>query len=219
LYKLIIFDWDGTIIDSAARIVSSMQAAATDLGHPPLTAEAVRDIIGLGLPEAILTLLPFLSEEQVEQMRERYAYHYVEADQTPTKLFPGVASTLEKLHQQGYILAVATGKSRRGLDRVLADTGLGWLFQITRCADETASKPDPLMLTEILQETGVKASEALMVGDTEYDLGMAQRADMPSVGVSYGVHEVKRLEQYDPRLILHNFTDLAEWLKTGETSV
>ena len=218
-YKLVIFDWDGTIIDSAARIVSSMQSAARDLGLPELTDEAVRDIIGLGLPEAIRILVPGINDDTLEKMRQLYSTYYITDDPTPTELFPGVKQSLESLHAKGYRLAVATGKSRRGLDRVFADTGLGWLFETSRCADETTSKPDPHMLREILQETAVQASDAVMIGDTEYDLGMGVNAGMDVIGVSYGVHHQDRLKVFDPVMIAHRFIELEQWLESQSTVV
>ena len=211
-YKLLIFDWDGTVIDSAARIISSMQRAAAELGLEPLGAEAIRNIIGLGLPEAIRALIPGVDDAGIECMRERYAYYYVSGDDTPAHLFPGARSSLESLHRKGYRLAVATGKNRRGLDRVFAQTGLGSLFELSRCADETTSKPDPHMLHEILQQTGLDASEALLVGDTEYDLEMGHRAGVGTVAVSYGAHHIDRLKPWRPVLEIDNFPELEHWL-------
>lgn len=214
MYKLLIFDWDGTVIDSAGRIVSSMQKAARDLEMPDLTDEAVRNIIGLGLPEAIRALIPGIDESGVERMRERYGYYFLSADDTPTALFEGVRESLHSLHQKGYRLAVATGKSRRGLERGFVETGLGHLFETSRCADETTSKPDPHMLEEILAETGVQPSDALMIGDTEFDLEMGQRAGVDLVAVSYGVHHIERLQAYNPVLEVHQFPELEQWLES-----
>ncbi len=218
MYSLLIFDWDGTIIDSTARIVSCLQQAAKDVGLPDLQAHAAKDIIGLGLPEAIRVLYPDITPEHLEQMRSRYVHYYMHEDKTPTALFPGVKQTLEHLHQQGYRLAVATGKTRAGLAKVMAETGLGWLFEISRCADETASKPNPLMLNEILQETGVDIASAVMIGDTEFDLSMAAQAGMDCMAVSYGAHSLERLQQYKPVLEIHSFSEIGSWLarKTGE---
>jgi len=221
LYKLLIFDWDGTIIDSQERIIASMQAAARDLGHPELHGEAVRNIIGLGLPEAIRELLPEIEADGVEQMRVRYSHHFLEQNDTATPLYPGVEETLKRL-SKGYRLAVATGKSRRGLNRALESSGLGPLFELTRCADETRSKPDPLMLEQILEVSGVAVHEALMIGDTEYDLEMGQRAGMATVAVSYGAHALERLRRLAPALEIHQFPELESWLESlsspGEAS-
>ncbi len=211
LYALVIFDWDGTLIDSADRIVCSMQAAARDLAHPALEPDAVRNIIGLGLPEAIQQLLPGATAETVEAMRERYSHHFLSQDQTPCPLFPGVEVGLRWLRAAGYRLAVATGKSRRGLDRAFRDTGLGPLFEFSRCADETRSKPHPLMLEELLAESGCSASQALMIGDTEYDLEMASNAGVDSVAVTYGVHAPDRLARHGPRQQVGTFGELIGW--------
>ncbi|MFW1678254.1 HAD-IA family hydrolase [Pontibacter sp. JAM-7] len=212
MYKLLIFDWDGTLIDSADRIIASMQAAARDCNVPVPDAEAVRNIIGLGLPEAIRLLIPGIDQVGVEEMRRQYGAHFLEIDQTPMILFPGVRESLERMHQKGVRMAVATGKSRRGLDRGYKQTGLGPLFETSRCADETTSKPDPHMLHEILEETGVAPHEALMIGDTEYDLEMGQRAGTGLVAVSYGAHPLHRLEPYKPVLKVDQFMQLEAWL-------
>lgn len=217
MYKLLIFDWDGTIIDSTARIVACIQAAAKDLGLPHLQDHEAREIIGLGLREAVEALYPGIDESMIEPMKQRYAHHYLEANSTPTELFPGVKRTLESLRESGYQLAVATGKSRLGLDRVMAETGLGWLFETTRCADETVSKPDPLMINEILEELAVKPNEAIMIGDTEFDLGMAVSAGVHTIAVSYGAHHIDRLKQYDPLLEVHNFPEIETWLEGVNT--
>nr|WP_232348987.1 HAD-IA family hydrolase [Neptunomonas qingdaonensis] len=195
-----------------------MQSAARDLDLRHLQDHEAREIIGLGLPEAIQALYPGISSDLLVPMRDRYVYHYMEGDNTPASLFPGVQQTLESLHKKGYRLAVATGKSRHGLDRVLADTGLGWLFEITRCADETTSKPHPHMLEEILIASGISADDAVMIGDTEFDLKMGVKAGMDTIAVSYGAHHINRLKQYNPVLEMHAFPDLEEWLdlKSGE---
>ncbi len=212
MYKLLIFDWDGTIIDSTQRIASSIRASARDLELPVPTWEAAKDIIGLGLPEAIKTLFPNEGDVIIDPVRERYTHYYLEADETPTELFPCVQHTLESLKDKGYHLAVATGKSRAGLEHVFAETGLGALFETSRCADETTSKPDPHMLHELLEETGIPRQQALMIGDTEYDLEMGQRAGMDTVAVSYGAHHLDRLRVLRPVKEIHHFTELETWL-------
>lgn len=217
MYKLLIFDWDGTIIDSASRIVSSMQAAAADCDFPVPTDDAVRNIIGLGLPEAIAVLIPGVDQQGIEQMRQRYGHYYLGEDSTPTPLFAGALHSLESMHKRGMRMAVATGKSRRGLSRAFAETGLAYVFETSRCADETTSKPHPHMLEEILAETGVKAEEAVMIGDTEYDLEMGQRAGMDVIAVSYGAHHLDRLKGYKPVLEVHNFPELEQWLEQQGT--
>lgn len=218
-YPFVIFDWDGTLIDSEARIISSMQAAAVDAQWPGgLTAEAVRNIIGLGLPEAIRELCPGIDDEQLVKVREGYSYHFLEGSNLEMPKFEGVREGLERLKEAGCTLAVATGKSRRGLNRGLGDTGLDDLFTTSRCADETCSKPDPMMLNELLEETGFSVREAVMVGDTEFDLGMAKHAGMDSIAVNYGAHHPDRLTTYHPVLAVDHFIDLVDWILSDDNS-
>lgn len=212
MYDLLIFDWDGTIIDSEASIINSMQSAARDLTLDEPTDASVRNIIGLGLPEAIKMLFSDADNQFVLDLKDRYVHHFLAADPTESRLFPGVRETLNSLSQQGFRLAVATGKSRRGLNRVLEDTKLGALFEVTKCADETASKPDPLMLEEILFLTDIPTKRALMIGDTEYDLEMGQRASMDTAAVSYGAHALERLSKWNPVQEIHAFAELESWL-------
>lgn len=211
-YKLLIFDWDGTLVDSIGRIVAAMHAATDQCGLERCSDEAVKGIIGLALPEAIAVLYPALVLEQAERLRLRYSECYVALDQQPSPLFPGVEHGLLALREQGYRLAVATGKTRRGLQRIL--DALGWqeFFDITRCADETASKPDPRMLHEILEHCGVTAERALMVGDASFDLVMAQRAGMDAVAVGYGAQTLAALSAHDPKLSVSDFMQLSAWL-------
>ena len=173
---MVIFDWDGTLCDSIDQIVAAMQAAAQDVDLSPPPAAAVRDIVGLGLPQAVATLFPRLADGQRLALAEAYARQYVARDGGRVQLFAGALDTLHALRKRGLPLAVATGKSRRGLNRVLADLGLEDFFDATRCADETRSKPHPLMLQQIMAEQGVAAETVVMVGDTEYDLEMACKA-------------------------------------------
>jgi phosphoglycolate phosphatase len=210
--KLIIFDWDGTLIDSAQRIIHCMQQAAHDLELPVPGDEAVRNIIGLGLPEVFDELFGGLDGVQEQRMRARYGHYYLDADDTPVDFFAGVIDGLARLKQSGYRLAVATGKSRMGLDRVFQETATGSLFDHSRCADETRSKPHPLMLEQLLEESGFGVEQAIMVGDTEYDLNMAAQAGMASVGVSYGAHHPDRFKPYQPKLIIDHFSELERWL-------
>ncbi|MCP4596197.1 HAD family hydrolase [Neptuniibacter sp.] len=213
MYKLLIFDWDGTIIDSAARIVSSMQAAAKDCDYPVPSEEQVQNIIGLGMPEAVRALIQGVDDDGIEQMRNRYGHYYLSEDSTPSPLFPGAQHTLESMRKRGMRMAVATGKGRNGLGRAFAQTGLGYIFETSRCADETTSKPHPHMLEEILEETGVSSSEAVMIGDTEYDLEMGKRAGMDVIAVSYGAHHIDRLKGFNPVLEVDNFPELEVWLE------
>ncbi len=171
-YQLIIFDWDGTLADSTGRIVDSMRRAGQELGLPDVPDADIQNIIGLGLPEAIKTVWPDVLPDQMEPMREAYARYFVYDSQIAMNLFNGAESLLDGLSANGRKIAVATGKSRKGLDRILKDLSLSGVFDTTRCADETRSKPHPLMLSEILEELGVSADSALMVGDTTYDLSL-----------------------------------------------
>ncbi len=213
-FKLLVFDWDGTLMDSEARIVACVQAAARDLGLEVPTAGSSRNIIGLGLNEAVRTLFPGSDDVQVGRVVERYRYHFLVANKTPSALFPGAADVLNQLVEDDFLLAVATGKGRQGLDLVLKSTGLGPLFHTTRCADETFSKPHPQMLLQILEESGVEAGETLMIGDTEYDLQMAKNARVKSLAVSYGVHSRERLMQFEPLGCLDAINELTDWLET-----
>jgi len=198
-YKLLIFDWDGTLMDSVARIVDCLRKAGEQvLGQEGRSDHELMDVIGLGLREALLQLHPEANEQQLNAMADAYRYQYMEANPTTSVLFEGSRETLETLEQQGYWLAVATGKGRQGLDQVLELTGLRERFHITRCASETFSKPHPLMLEEILEQLGLEARDALMIGDTEYDMEMARNARMDRLGVSYGVHPEERLRKHQP---------------------
>ncbi len=211
-YKLLIFDWDGTLADSIGRIVTAMHIAAQRAGRPERNDEAVKGIIGLGLPEAILTLYPDMTPEQVVSFRQHYADVYIAMDAQPSPLFAGVKDSLEAFRAEGYRLAVATGKARRGLDRVLKANGWEDFFDITRAADESASKPDPLMLNQILAHCDVRPENALMVGDASFDLMMARNAGIDSVAVGYGAQSMQSLLAYEPRLAIERFTELRTWL-------
>lgn len=209
---LLIFDWDGTLMDSKAKITESMHLAVKDLAWDPLEDAAVHNIIGLGLPEAIARLFPGRNLEECMQLKEAYARHFIRLDEeAASSFFPFVGEVLGALKQQGHWLTLATGKSRKGLDRLLKNLELESFFNATRCADETASKPHPLMLEELLTEFGVRAQEAVMVGDTEYDMAMAKAIDMPRIAVSYGAHHIDRLRPYDPELCMDCFSELLGW--------
>ena len=211
-YKLLIFDWDGTLADSIGRIVTAMKVAAQRSQRSECDDEAIKGIIGLGLPEAILTLYPDMSAEQVIAFRQHYADVYIAMDAQPSPLFAGVMESLEAFRAQGYRLAVATGKARRGLDRVLKAHGWEQFFDVTRAADETASKPDPLMLNQILAHCDVRPEQALMVGDASFDLLMARNAGIDSVAVSYGAQSIERLREFEPKLAINTFPELRAWL-------
>ncbi|HAA07219.1 HAD-IA family hydrolase [Acinetobacter schindleri] len=207
--KLVIFDWDGTLFDSVGQIVASLQFAAQQFNQPLTDADA-KSIIGLGLPEVAQRLFPAVPELHADIL-QAYSEHYV-ANSVEDAWFEGVSEMLYALKDQGIKLAVATGKSRKGLDRVLKQTNSLELFHATRAASETRSKPHPLMLEEILAETGVHAHEAIMVGDTSYDLEMALNIVMPSVGVSYGVHTSETLAKFNPLSIVNDVSSLHEFL-------
>ncbi len=214
-YKLLIFDWDGTLADSVGRIVEAMHVASTRSSLPLCSDEAVKGIIGLGLPEAIRTLYPQIGDVELLAFRQHYADHYIALEAEPSPLFVGVVESLEGFRRDGYHLAVATGKARRGLDRVLKAHGWEDFFDISRAADETASKPHPLMLEEILAHCRVPAGQALMVGDSSFDLLMARNAGMDSVAVSYGAQSVEALRTFEPRWVIDRFCELRDWLGRG----
>ncbi|MED5431039.1 MAG: HAD-IA family hydrolase [Pseudomonadota bacterium] len=218
-YDLVIFDWDGTVMDSTGRIVSCMQLAAVDMGLPSLPDETVRGIIGLGLPEAIHTLYPILDNKGIESMRERYAFHFIAAESTPSALYPGAESLLTGLREAGMKLAVATGKSRKGLQRVWGNTGLDRYFHASRCADESRSKPHPAMVLELLAEMQVGAEKAIVVGDTTFDLDMARAAGVDRVAVSYGAHPVEKLLPCEPLAVIDRLHHLLPVLGLADTEL
>lgn len=214
-FDLIVFDWDGTLMDSAAKIVRCFQCAARDVGLPPPRDDAVRNIIGLGLKEALDLLLPHADAATRAEVVECYRRHFMHLDTTESVLFPGVLEGLGALSDAGYRLAIATGKSRRGLERVLRETAISRHFCATRCADEALSKPHPQMLHDILGHTGVAPARALMVGDTTYDLQMAASAGMAALAVGYGAHERERLLALSPLACLGSFEEVRQWLEAA----
>ncbi len=214
---LIVFDWDGTLCDSVARIVHAMQSAALDEGLEPPPDAAVRNIIGLSLPHAMLKLFPDDSGKHCDLIAA-YSYHFVHSNHIPdSALFDGVRDMLANLGSSGHDLAVATGKSRRGLDRAFAQFNLGDVFAFSRCADETRSKPHPQMLQELLDVSWTDVSDALMIGDSTYDLEMAAAMGMGSVGVTYGVHPPEVLRAHAPNELVDSVEDLESainrWLR------
>lgn len=212
-YELIVFDLDGTLIDSEAKILRCLAAAAADLDFAEPGAAAARNIIGLGMEEALTSLFPDITPPQREQFFARFREHYLYLDDTRLDLFPGVSHGLTELAQAGYLLAIATGRPRRGLDRVLSEAGLQQLFVATRCADEATSKPHPRMLKEILAKTDTAPRQAIMVGDTVYDLQMARGAGVDALAVSYGVHERERLLEEGPVGCVDSFGEVCTWLR------
>ncbi len=212
--QLLIFDWDGTLADSAGPIVESMQTAIAELGLPARSDSQVRELIGLGWMDVLAKLFPELDSRDVIARLEEYRKRVppVHAHQAP--LFNGVVDALHALHGANYGLAVATGKYRVGLDRALATHAHALPpFTITRCADETASKPDPLMLSEILHATRLSPEQALMIGDTEYDMAMARAIGMPALGVACGVHEPGRLLDTGAAAVIDDVRAMPAWLR------
>ena len=207
---IVIFDWDGTLCDSLDQIVAAMQAAASELNESVPAPAQVRDIVGLGLPEAVSRLFPGVAAARRDELRASYSRHFLEGDQGPPRLYPGALKVLETLRSRGLELAVATGKSRRGLNRVLGNLDMADYFETSRCADETRSKPHPLMVEEILDERGKRPEQAVVVGDTEYDLEMAARAGVASIGVSFGVHAAERLQRHQPVSIVDRLDELLD---------
>jgi phosphoglycolate phosphatase len=212
-YELLAFDWDGTLFDSTACIVKSMQAAARDLGLTEPTVAAARHVIGLGLEPALLSAMPDLPRARYRELADAYRRHYFATAHEVT-LFDGVPDLLRALQVRGHRLSVATGKSRRGLDEALEQVGLQNLFEATRTADETASKPNPQMLHELMDELGVPAHRSLMVGDTTHDLQLAANAGTGAIAVSFGAHGVQELQSLQPLALLHSVAELADWLGT-----
>jgi len=211
-YELLIFDWDGTLMDSERKIVNCFHAALQDVGLEPIDDDRIRSIIGLGLKEAMDELLPGENQSTRNKVSESYREHFLEKDQTAMPMFPGVVDGIKQLSNR-FKLAVATGKARRGLNRVLDGHELQHVFHVTRCADEAISKPHPLMLEQILDATGIEANRALMVGDSTFDLQMANNAGMDSLAVSYGVQSCDRLLEHRPIGCIHRFEEIHQWLE------
>ena len=211
-FELIVFDWDGTLMDSTGAIVASIQAAALDLGIQPPSDERANHIIGLGLIDALRHALPELPVEQYQIVADRYRHHYLSRDHD-LLLFDGAAELIDELTGAGHLLAVATGKTRKGLDRAFEVTGLGQCFHASRCADECHSKPHPQMLEELMEEFGVGQDATLMIGDTTHDLLMARNAGVAALGVAYGAHPRETLEAEVPLYCAANVVQLAAWLR------
>lgn len=210
-YRLLVFDWDGTLIDSAAAIVACIQAACRDLGLPVPDDARASHVIGLGLRDALSYAIPGLPEEQYGRVTEHYRRHFLARDpQIP--LFSGTESMLAGLRDRGHTLAVATGKSRAGLMRAMESTGLGKFFAASRCADQCAPKPAPDMLHELIDELDASASETLMIGDTVHDLKMAANAGVDALAVSYGAHPRSELVALGPLACVDNVDELTRWL-------
>lgn len=210
-FDLVVFDWDGTLYDSTALIARCIQSACADLGLPVPSDEAASHVIGLGLTEALQYVAPGLAPQRYPELGQRYRQHYIRR-QDERVLFPGALAMLHALKARNHWLAVATGKSRRGLDDALQAVELKGLFDGTRTADETAGKPHPLMLQQLMREFGVEPERTLMIGDTTHDLQLAINAGTASVGVSYGAHEPASFESLGPLFVAHSTEQLHEWL-------
>ncbi|MET4693887.1 HAD family hydrolase [Endozoicomonas lisbonensis] len=211
-YSLIIFDWDGTLIDSVPTITRSLAIAAEQMGLPQLDEVAYKSVIGLSLTNAIRKLYPTLADEQLQRFIKQYREEYNRLEKQPSVPFPGVTNGLNVLREQGITMAVATGKGRNGLDRSMTANQYHEYFQASRCADETRSKPDPLMLEQLLEELDIPVEQALMVGDAGFDLQMAESLGMDRVAVTYGAQPKEKLLSHDPVFVADSFDDLIEWV-------
>jgi phosphoglycolate phosphatase len=210
-YDLIAFDWDGTLFDSTAIITRSIQEAVRDVGGTVPSDKAASYVIGMALSQALAHAAPDVPPEKYPELGARYRHHYM-AHQNDLSLFDGVLELLAELKTRHHWLTVATGKSRRGLDEVLQTVQLKGMFDASRTADETAGKPHPRMLHELMREFGVEPERTLMIGDTTHDLQMALNAGCPSVGVSYGAHEPEAFHELRPLHVAHTVRELHDWL-------
>ena len=215
-WPLIVFDWDGTLIDSIPRIVTSLQYASETVLGEAVSAARARSVIGLGLREAVEKLHPHGDAASQQRLIDAYKQHFLFESEVPAPLFPGAEALLRRLREAGHTLAIATGKSRQGLERNLAEHGLGELFAATRCADEIASKPAPDMLLDLLRQFDLDASQALMIGDSEHDLQMAQNAGVGAIGVCCGVQNRQSLQKYAPLACFDRVSELGDWLLRPE---
>jgi phosphoglycolate phosphatase len=213
-YELIVFDWDGTLIDSASAIATSIQLAASDLGLPVPSVEDARHVIGLGLRDALTRAIPDVAPSDYDHLAARFRHHFIARDHE-MPLFDGVRELLIELKGRGFQLAIATGKSSQGLARALQAAALDTLFTATRSADQTVPKPDPAMLNELLAEFRVGQGSALMIGDTAHDLTMASAAGVAAIGVTYGAHSPDALRRCRSLALLDSVDGLAQWLATN----
>jgi len=218
-WNLVVFDWDGTLMDSTGAIVRAAQAAIADLSLPARPDRSIREIIGLGLEDSWSALFPELDMDDYRAFVDSYRDHFVQRERYRSRLYPGVGDVLEQLRSRGHRLAVATGKSRHGLDHDLGVTGLARWFHCSRTADESRSKPHPDMLLHIMGELAIEPSATLMIGDTDYDLQMAQAAGAGSVAVAWGAHDRQRLSGQRPLACLDTLLDLPGWLEDFEADL
>lgn len=211
-YKLLIFDWDGTLVDSIERITTSLQAASHQVCQIAISNNEARDVIGLGLREAIEKLHPQLEPELISQVSEAYKHHYQNDNLIKEDPFDGVSDLLSDLKDNGYFLAVATGKSRVGFEHSISKYDMGKCFHSTQCTGENKSKPHPQMLHKILERLNICVTDAVMIGDSKHDMEMAKNAGMDSIAVTHGVHTAEVLAEYDPLICLDKITDLSNFL-------
>ncbi len=211
-YAMIVFDWDGTLVDSVPRIVSSLQHAAMQIGLPSPSCEAIKAIIGLSLEEATTALFPQLDEQTQQALLAGYRQQFLHTNPTPMPLFAHCEALLAQLKQQGLRLAIATGKSRKGLEAALAQTGLGHWFADSICGGEAASKPSAEMLIQLCQRQQLQRTEVLMVGDARFDLQMALNANIDAIGISHGAATRAVLSQHAPLTVVDDLVQLAAWL-------
>ena len=217
-YSLVIFDWDGTLMDSTGRIISAMQAAATDVGFAVPSATQVKSIIGLSMQAVLQTLFPTTSDSQRENFLKAYKYQYIEGDTTPSPLFEGVIAQLEWLKSEQITIAVATGKARAGLSRVMQEVGLLNYFDFSICADEAESKPHPQMVERLMQSANKQPHQTIVVGDSVHDLHMAKNAKVAAIGVTSGANLFDELTPYEPITILPQVAEFKDWLTCYNTS-
>jgi phosphoglycolate phosphatase len=213
-YRLIVFDWDGTLVDSTSVIARAIQSACRDIGHPVPEDRDARYVIGLGLRDAIRHVAPGLVEDRARVLSERYRHHYLSSE-PEIPMFAGAAGLLEGLRCEGYRLGVATGKTRAGLDRALSATGLAAMFDATRCADEGRPKPHPDMLIHLMKHLQVSPHETLMVGDTTHDLELARNAGADAVAIATGAHEQDTLRAAQAAAVVESLAEFGAWLRRG----
>lgn len=210
-FRLIVFDWDGTLVDSTELIAVSLREACRDIGAAVPDLSTARHVIGLGLDDALRVAAPAVPRGRYPELTARYRHHFVSRD-AEVPLFPGIRAMLQELDDRGFLLAIATGKSRRGLARALEQQGIGGHFAATRCADEGFAKPHPGMLEHLFAQTGVGPGESLMVGDTSHDLELARNAGTPAVAVSYGAHPREGLARHASLAMVDSPQALRQWL-------
>ena len=213
-YGLLVFDWDGTLVDSTGAIVECILGASRDMGLPASDPASARYSIGLGMVDALRVAVPSLPAERYREFAAHYRKHFVSLEDRMA-VFEGMPQLLAELRDRGYLIAIATGKGRRGLDRALHNTGLGEYFTSSRCADETSPKPHPAMLHELMAELAQRPERTLMIGDTSHDMQMASNADVDGVGVSYGAHSEESLLASHARACVSSVQQLRSWLTTN----